>query len=92
VVTVESYFKVVQSVPIGSAAQDWCSIARGLQPHSQLRTTLLQQTERAIARPSCSIGTCRRHRRSLKLQWLHYPELLISTALQGYECLGKHRT
>ena len=31
-VTVESYFTVVQSVPIGSAAQDWCSIACGLQP------------------------------------------------------------
>ena len=50
-VTVESYFTVVQSVPIGSAAQDWCSIARGLQPHSQLRTTLLQQRRRSVPLP-----------------------------------------
>ena len=89
-VTVESYFTVVQSVPIGSAAQDWCSL-----PVLSAALTAAHYFSSADgachARPNCSTGTCRRHRRSLKLHWLRCPALRILTALQGYECLGKHR-
>ena len=58
-VTVESYFTVVQSVPIGSAAQDWCSIARGLQPHSQLRRRSVPLP--GLAAPQVHVGGTAAH-------------------------------